>query len=351
MNSALQKITVAKSALEKARTIPEVKVIRDQATALANYLKQQNYCLAIQNDAGELKLRAERKLGNIIPDRFPHGGSSRSHRDTLKESGISKVQSSHWQQVASIPEPDFDAFVEETKAHSKELTTSAAVEFSRQLASTTRRADLTEAESKAVASSRKKLSSRCSIEVANATGFLLNQTGIDAIITDPPYPKEFLHLYEDLARSAKELAVPVVAVMCGQSHLPTIIASMTKHLIYRWTLCYHTPGPATRIWASRVESNWKPILVFGGSKFLNDFLTSTAPDKEHHDWGQSISGTSELVTRLTDPNHLVCDPFLGAGTTALAAISNGRRFCGCDTDPAAVQQTWKRLNEFCQTTP
>lgn len=75
MTSALQKITVAKQALEKARTIPEIKVIRDQAAVIQNYLKQQNYCLSIQNDAAELKLRAERKLGTVIPEKFPHGGA------------------------------------------------------------------------------------------------------------------------------------------------------------------------------------------------------------------------------------------------------------------------------------
>ncbi len=349
-NSALQKISVAKAALEKARTIPEVKVIRDQAAALSNYLKQQNYCLTIQNDAGELKLRAERKLGNIIPDQFPQG-RKRFRAGTLKESHISKTDSHRWQQVAAIPEPDFDAFVEETKARSKELTTSAAVEFSRQIASTARRADLTDAEAKAVAGSRKSLSDRCTLEVSDLIDFLPKQRGIEAIITDPPYPKKFLHLYGQLAKLASEASVPVVAVMCGQSYLPQILADMTPHLEYRWTLCYHTPGPATRLWDRRLESNWKPILLFGGAKFLNDFLASEAPDKEHHDWGQSISGTLELVKRLTNPNQLVCDPFLGGGATALAAISAGRRFCGCDTDPAAIQQTSKRLHEFCQTSP
>lgn len=352
MTSALQKITVAKQALEKARTIPEIKVIRDQAAVIQNYLKQQNYCLSIQNDAAELKLRAERKLGTVIPEKFPHGGARKGSSlpgDSLKKAGVSFKQSSQWQQVASIPDLDFDAFVEQTKAtKGKELTTASAVDFSRQLSSKERRISLTKSEVSAIEESKYALRKRCELSVAKMEEFVITKRKIDAIITDPPYPKEFLPLYGKLAQLASEASVPVVAVMCGQSYLPRIIAEMTEHLEYRWTLCYHTPGPATRLWDRRLESNWKPVLLFGGSKFLNDFLTSEAPDKEHHDWGQSISGTLELVKRLTDPNQLVCDPFLGGGTTAFAAISSGRRFCGCDIEPQSIQQTWKRLHEFTQ---
>ena len=40
---------------------------------------------------------------------------------------------------------------------------------------------------------------------------------IDAIITDPPYVKESLHLFEELAKLSKD--IPLVAVMTGQYHL------------------------------------------------------------------------------------------------------------------------------------
>lgn len=43
-----------------------------------------------------------------------------------------------------------------------------------------------------------------------------------------------------------------------------------------------------------------------------------------------------LVMTHSDPGDLVVDPFAGLGTTGVAALSSGRRFLGCDTDPAAV---------------
>ena len=48
----------------------------------------------------------------------------------------------------------------------------------------------------------------------------------------------------------------------------------------------------------------------------------------------------ELYTYLGD---LVLDPFLGAGSTAVAAARTGRRYCGYDTDPAYVDLARQRV--------
>ena len=46
---------------------------------------------------------------------------------------------------------------------------------------------------------------------------------------------------------------------------------------------------------------------------------------------------AELILKHSNPGDLVIDPFLGAGTTALAALANDRRFQGCDIDPDYVE--------------
>lgn len=53
---------------------------------------------------------------------------------------------------------------------------------------------------------------------------------------------------------------------------------------------------------------------------------------------------SELVRKHSNPGDLVVDPFLGAGTTALAAIKNNRTFAGCDIDKHYVEISRKRVN-------
>jgi site-specific DNA-methyltransferase (adenine-specific) len=131
--------------------------------------------------------------------------------------------------------------------------------------------------------------------------------------------------------------------MSGQSYLPEVMQRLCEHLEYRWTLAYLTPGASCRIWPLKVDCQWKPVLLFGGNDYVFDVFKSDAGDKQNHEWGQSESGMADLVERLTKPGQLVCDPFLGGGTTAVVSLALGRRFVGCDVDAAWVEKTRKRL--------
>ena len=163
-----------------------------------------------------------------------------------------------------------------------------------------------------------------------------NGVKADCIISDPPYPKEFVHLYGELAELAAKAGIDRVAVMCGQSYLPQIIKEMSEHLKYRWMIAYLTPGgQAVQQWQAKVNTFWKPILVFGDSdKWIGDVSTSKTNDndKRFHEWGQSESGMSDLVNRLSKPGETVFDPFMGAGTTGVVSLASGRKFIGCDID-------------------
>jgi DNA modification methylase len=66
-------------------------------------------------------------------------------------------------------------------------------------------------------------------------------------------------------------------------------------------------------------------------------------DLTDHPWRQAEGPFRELVRMLTFSGELVVDPFVGQGTTAAAAVAEGRRFLGCDRDPAAVSLTVERL--------
>jgi transcriptional regulator with XRE-family HTH domain len=171
----------------------------------------------------------------------------------------------------------------------------------------------------------------------------------DAVITDPPYPKEFLHVFTELAEGCALAKVPLVAVMSGQSYLPEVMQRLVKCLQYRWTLAYFTPGgQAVQQWQAKTNTFWKPILLFGESEeWFGDVVTSKTNDndKRFHSWGQSESGMADLVERLTKPGQLVCDPFLGGGTTAMVCLSLGRKFVGCDIEPKHIESSKERCRE------
>ena len=52
-----------------------------------------------------------------------------------------------------------------------------------------------------------------------------------------------------------------------------------------------------------------------------------------------------LIELYTFKDDLVLDPFLGSGTTAVAAVRTGRRYVGYDTDPAYIAMAEQRVAE------
>jgi hypothetical protein len=182
------------------------------------------------------------------------------------------------------------------------------------------------------------------------------------IISDPPYPREYLPLYSDLASLGMDWNCRRMILMVGQSILADVMQRIlttskapldggyeVEQWEYHWCGCYLTVGPSTRVWDRKVSTSWKPILSFGYNEddwpnLTTDLFKSTGDDKQHHHWGQNEAGMAEIVEAFTEPGDLVIDPFLGGGTTAVVCKKLGRQFVGCDTDPVAIQESRERVN-------
>jgi hypothetical protein len=116
-------------ALATAKSLPELKTLRDKVEAISHYARQQQYGLEIANDAVEIRLMAERRLGELLKDMDKqHGARGRRaelHDVTppvLEDLGISKIQSHRWQQEAALPEDAFQTYVANARARGDELT-------------------------------------------------------------------------------------------------------------------------------------------------------------------------------------------------------------------------------------
>lgn len=177
---------------------------------------------------------------------------------------------------------------------------------------------------------------------------LADLTDVDAVITDPPYPREYLPLLGDLAAWADKVLAPdgVLAVLFGQTYLPEVYRLLDGHRPYRWTMAYLTPGPGYASRPAKVQSNWKPVLVYGGGPRFADVLRSEGTDagaKDLHHWGQDYGAFHTLIERLTRTGQTVADPFVGSGTTLLAAHALGRHAVGADIDERHVATARERL--------
>lgn len=180
----------------------------------------------------------------------------------------------------------------------------------------------------------------------------IEDESIDCIITDPPYPYEFINEYAKLSQFAGRVLKPggSCLAMAGQSYLPEVIAALASHLTYHWTVAYLTPGgQAVQQWDRKTNTFWKPVFWFVKGQYGDDWVGDVVKsdvndnDKRFHHWGQSESGIARLVERFSKADELICDPFVGGGTTAVAALARGRRFIGVDKDHEAVGETLARL--------
>ena len=162
---------------------------------------------------------------------------------------------------------------------------------------------------------------------------------IDCIITDPPYPKEFIECWSKLSRFAKRVLKPngFCIAYSGQMHLPEVIKRMNEHLDYYWTFAVYHEGQTQIVNGVNLICRWKPVLIFqNGKKKLNntfqDYFISEQREKQGHDWQQSKSGVGYLIEMFTKPNDLILEPFAGSGTTIKAAIEKGRRIKASEID-------------------
>lgn len=120
----------ARFALAECQRVDEVKDIRDKAEAMAAYARQAKDTEMIQW-ATEIKVRAERKAGELLIDaaktgaRAPHGRQafSEEKHPTLGCLGVTLNQSSRWQQLAGMSDEHFETAVATAKDTAGQVTT------------------------------------------------------------------------------------------------------------------------------------------------------------------------------------------------------------------------------------
>jgi hypothetical protein len=103
----------ARQAIQKATTVREVKEVKDRAEAIELYAKRAEYGEILAQKCVEIRLRAERKAGELLSESQKHKGGKPVTVDdgleeppTLEALGLTRNQSSKWQKIATIPESD-----------------------------------------------------------------------------------------------------------------------------------------------------------------------------------------------------------------------------------------------------
>lgn len=160
--SSLVRYDAACRALAEAKSVDEVKDLRDKSEAMRAYAKQaKNRQLEV--DAAEIRIRAERRLGEMIAGQKATVGLAtgaagigqaasavpskyRTQPPTLAEAGIDKKLSARAQKMAAVPADEFESMVgewrERVEAENERVTTNLLKAGEKRLSRDEREAEL-----------------------------------------------------------------------------------------------------------------------------------------------------------------------------------------------------------------
>lgn len=164
---------------------------------------------------------------------------------------------------------------------------------------------------------------------------------VDAVVTDPPYPNNAGHFVAGI-EAAEEF--------CKQFNCD-------EWLVF-WTEIEKPPVPlplvAVHVWHrtnTNRPDNYEPIFHFraDGKKKASRVLPYcvifpglTGIEATGHPTEKNAALMSALIKPL---GQIILDPFMGSGTTGVAAVQMGRRFIGIEREPKYFEIACRRIED------
>lgn len=177
---------------------------------------------------------------------------------------------------------------------------------------------------------------------------MLAPDSVDLVLTDPPYgirkalwDAEFPTWWlPDAARIARQ----AIAVMPGINNVLSLPREVPPFR-YRWTLSVHLSNGMTR--GIMGFGNWIPVLVYsrdGVSLYQPQRDATAVPvvgEMPDHPSPKPLRAMTWIVSRF--PTMSILDPFMGSGTTLLAAKHHGRHAVGIEINERYCEIAARRL--------
>ena len=201
---------------------------------------------------------------------------------------------------------------------------------------------------------------------------------VDHIITDPPYSERTHENHDSQAGGGNDgmcrIALGYGAI--GEADVAALAATMHE-VAAGWVawltdadlalavrcafddlgratfppLPYFHPGRSVRL-SGDGPCSWTDWLVVARTGALRKWGTLRGGyvagdgwnDKERKG-GKPTRLMQLIVDDYSRPGDVVCDPFMGAGTTGVAAVKAARDFIGIEIDPAAFDIACRRIEE------
>ena len=188
---------------------------------------------------------------------------------------------------------------------------------------------------------------------------------VDAVITDPPYDAKthnghlssavdrqslgfsMLDDFDGLIDSLVEKSVRWVLMTCATSHA---LQAQNRDDFIRLGV-WIKPNAAPQFTGDRPGTGWEAVAMFHkkGKKRWNGgghhAVWTHNIESGMHPTQKPIGLVSRWVEQFTDINEIILDPFMGSGTTGVAAVQMGRSFIGIEREPKYFDIACKRIEQ------
>jgi DNA modification methylase len=179
-------------------------------------------------------------------------------------------------------------------------------------------------------------------------------TGVDAVVTDPPY--EIVAGGGGIGATRAVYQQTEGFTDCGFDYeilsgfrnwvcfgtlkqVPKLIeaAGKRRHMLLTW----NKPNPCPLVSGNYLPDTeyivhaWSAGCLYGGVADKARFIVHPSGDREEgsHPNEKPARVMAKMLQTASDRGQLILDPFMGSGTTLIAAIRTGRRAIGIEIDP------------------
>lgn len=226
----------------------------------------------------------------------------------------------------------------------------------------------------------------CELKLGDATAivkeYIAQKTKVDAIITDPPYniskennfttmhnPRkgvDFGHWdnnfdvcgwISDYTKILKENGS--IIIFCSYLYISFLADKLRENDIeVKDVLIWRKRNPMPRntqrryvqdmefaIWGVKKGAKWTFNKPNDKPYLRSIFETSTVSGNERtiHPTQKSLELMRQIIRIHTNPNDTIIDPFMGSGTTGVAALLENRKFIGIEVNPEYFDIAIKRI--------
>lgn len=189
---------------------------------------------------------------------------------------------------------------------------------------------------------------------------------VDAVITDPPYglgertgtmssKRQFKNDYqgfEDTPEYVEAVVIPSIRAALSKSACGIITPGGKCLWLYppatQIGMIYQPAAVGMNTWG---RSTCQPLLFYGRDPFVGltiqpiHYQLTESPEINGHPCPKPIGLMKWLVGRASKDMQMILDPFMGSGTTGVAAIQLGRKFIGIEREPKYFDIACKRIEQ------